>query len=156
MTSLSQELLQASKTKNISPVLEAVIDHYWEDTIWPLLREVPGFLMLYDEAWTYEQIKTGRWQVWAYSDSEIRGIVVTRINVFPRCKVLDVMAMSGNSGIEFMNEFEDIFEFLGQQQGCSYLSLSVRPGLERILVKKYAAVRAYGVVVRAITEQRSS
>lgn len=155
MTALSQEIEQNQKRKNIAPIAGDSIDALWE-VIWPLFREVPGFLNLYDESWTYKNIKMGHLQVWAYSDSEIRGMVLTRINVFPNCRVLDVMTMSGIAGVDFMQELDDVFEILAQQQGCAYISVSARPGMERLVARRHRGQRMYSVLTRPVGLVRRS
>lgn len=155
MTMLSQEIERAVKRHNIAPVVGTQIDTLWE-LIWPLFREVPGFLDLYDEAWTYQNIKMGDLQVWAYSDSEIRGMVLTRINVFPKCKVLDVMTISGIAGVDFMQELDDVFEMLARQQECKFISVAARPGMERLLARRHRGQRRYSVLSRPVGLLRSS
>lgn len=151
MTALSQEFEHevAKKIKNIFPICGGAVDSYWS-LIWSLMQDSPGIVRLYTEAYCFEAVKTGQWQVWAYSDSEIRGIVVTRINIFPKCKILDVMVISGISGFQFMPELDGVFEILGRQQGCTWISVCVSPALERIVVRKFRGEKSYSVITRPV------
>lgn len=149
MTALSQELVERNKSRNISPITGQMIDVLW-DRIWALFREVPGFLLLYDEAWTYNSVKTGHWQVWAYSDSEIRGMVLTRINEFPKCNVLEVMGISGIAGVEFMDDLDALFESLARQQACAYITMTVRPGFEKLIIQRFQGQKIGSVVSRPV------
>lgn len=155
MTQLSQEFMAQTRTKSVWPICGDAVEFHWE-LIWQHLRELPDFLRLYTESYCFEKVKMGHWQVWAYSGSEIYGIVVTKISVFPKCKVLDVMTMIGTEGLEFMQELDDCFEMLAQQNGCAYISQCVRPGLERVLTRKHRAQKLYSVVTRPVGMLRSS
>lgn len=155
MTQLSQELLEQNKTKNVWPMVGDAVDFHWE-WIWGLFKDVPGHVNLYTESYTFQQVKSGHWQVWAYSDSEIRGIMATRVNVFPRAKVLDVIGVSGISGLDFMKNLDDLCESLARQQGCQYLTTLARPGMERVLGRKHRAIELYSVLVRPVGLLRRS
>jgi hypothetical protein len=155
MTALSEEFVRTQRNKNVFPIVGRQIDFMWE-LIWPLFREVPGFLDLYDEGWTYKNLKMGHLQIWAYSDTEIRGMVLTRINVFPKCKVLDIMTISGVDGLQFMQELDDVFEVLAEQQGCKFMSSSVRPGFERIFIRNHEFRRQSSSVIRPVGLRRKS
>lgn len=140
MTAAASEAIQEQRSavRNVSPICGEALDVYWE-LIWQCFRDVPGWVHLYDEAWTYKQCKKGHLHVWAYSDTEIRGIMVTRINVFPKCKVLDVVGVSGHAGLEFIDDLDSVCEALARQHGCAYLVCVARPGMERILKRKHQA-----------------
>lgn len=149
MTLASEAFVESHKRRNISPVTGDMVDILW-DRIWSLFREVPGFLFLYDEAWTYKSVKTGHWQVWAYSDSEIRGMVLTRINEFPKCNILEVMGISGIAGVEFMADLDALFESLARQQNCAYITMTVRPGYERLITREFQGQKIGSVVSRPV------
>lgn len=158
MTELSQSLEQetAKRMRNISPLCGMALDIQWP-MVWDAMKASPALLRLYDERHCYIAAIKGHWQVWVYSDTEIRGIVVTKINVFPKCKVLDVMLISGISGLQFMEELDDVFEILARQQECAHISVSVEPPLERIVLRKFRGTRFYSVVTRPVgLLQRSS
>lgn len=151
MTTLSKELTAEANTKmrNISPLCGVALDLRWP-MVWEAMQASPALLRLYDERYCYIAAIKGHWQVWVYSDTEIRGIVVTKINVFPKCKVLDVMLISGISGLQFMEELEAVFEILARQQECAHISVSVEPALERIVLRKFRGTRFYSVVTRPV------
>lgn len=155
MTALATEFLEAQKRRNVWPIVGQNVDVYWE-LVWGLFRNIPHWLHLYDEAWTYQHVKKGHLHVWAYADSEIRGILVTRINVFPKCKVLDVVGMSGIAGIEFLDDLDSICETLARQNDCTFLTCQARPGMERLLLRKHRAAKALTTLVRPVGLLRSS
>lgn len=155
MTQLSEELLAERNPKNVSPVLGDALDGLW-DEIWKLFCDLPLWSELYDEHTTYESVKKGHLQVWAYSDALLRGIMVTRINVFPKAKVLDVVGLSGLAGIEFLQNLDDVCEHLARQQGCTYLSCAARDGMRRKLERKHRASFGYSVLIRPVGLLRSS
>lgn len=155
MTALSQDLLRHSKRRNVSPMCGETIDIHWP-SIWDLFRELPQWTVLYDEAWTYQHCKMGLLQVWSFSDTEFRGMMVTRINKFPKCDVLEVVGLSGMSGIEFMDDLDSVCENLARQQKCTFLVASCRPGMERMLKKRHRGERMYSVLSRPVGLLRRS
>lgn len=152
---MMEEISKSFTKHNVAPICGDAVDLYWE-LVWAGFRELPGWLHLYDEAWTYEQVKKGHLHVWAYSDTEIRGIMVTRINVFPKCKVLDVVGISGHAGLEFMEDLDSVCENLARQQGCSFLVTTARPGMERVLRRKHRAASVMSVMLRNVGLLRRS
>lgn len=155
MTQLSSELAEATKHHSVFPICGVAVDGYWE-LVWDCFQQIPEWLHLYTEQWTYQQVKTGHLHVWAYSDGEIRGIMVTRINVFPKCKILDVVGISGHAGLEFMDDLDAVCETLARQHGCSYLACAARPGMERILKRKHRATSFMVSMVRPVGLLRRS
>jgi len=129
------------------------VEFYWCNIV-KLLEEVPGFYDFYTPEWAHEQIKMGLLHVWALEDGMIRGIVLTRILVFPRQKVFEVMAIAGLNSLEYLDEMDDIFERLARSAGCSTISGLLRPGLARKLRKHKAEVRAV-VVFRPVNPERT-
>lgn len=108
------------------------IDRYWEE-IEKLLGEVPMFYDLYDPQWVYCQAKMGGLQIWALSDGEIQGIVITQINIFPRAKVFQILAAAGKLMLRFVEESDATFEWIAREAGCEFVQVLARPGLARKL-----------------------
>lgn len=125
------------EARSIYPLCEEKLDHYWAD-IADLLTTVPGFYEHYTPDWAYVQAKMGHLQVWALADDKIRAIVLTRVLIFPRCKVFEVLAAGGVGLLDFMNEMEDVFMRLAKQSGCEKLQAVCRPGLEKMLKNRGA------------------
>lgn len=155
MTQLSEELLGATKRRSVTPICGTDVDFLW-DRIWELFQDLPRWTLLYTEKWTFEQVKMGHLQVWNYSDTESRGMMVTRINIFPKCKVLDVVGLSGISGVEFLDDLDAVCETLARQNDCKYLSCSARDGMARLLQRKHRGAKLYSVLSRPVGLLRSS
>lgn len=109
---------------------DARLDHYWTE-IAKLLQEVPLFKDLYDPVDVYSQLKMGHFQAWALSDGEIRAIVVTTINVFPKAKVFQILAVSGSKFLELWDEADATFDWVARDAGCQYIQAVARKGLGR-------------------------
>src|SRR4249920_3879240 len=90
--------------KSIYPLLGPQIDVYW-DNIWEGFCSVPGFAQFYTPEYTYSQLKRGEYQVWALSDGQIKGIVLTQMFALPRSNVLEILCIFG---VDMMDYFEEI------------------------------------------------
>lgn len=110
----------------------AQIDFYW-DHIREGFNEVPSFYDYYTPEWVYEQLKKGHYQVWALSDGEIRGIVLTQILCFPRKNVLEILGAYGVDLLLFFEEMKDIFLRFAKKNNCDTMTARCRPGLARTL-----------------------
>lgn len=130
------------------------IDVYWEK-IAEVLAEVPGFYEFYTPEWAFDQAKKGLLQVWALSDGQIRGIVLTTIKVYPKQNVFEVMAMCGFTMMEYLEELDDVFERIAADQGCQTISGVLRPGLARTLRKHKAEVKMM-VVSRPVVAKKDN
>jgi hypothetical protein len=132
-------MLQRAESKGSGRVVFLLnseqVDYYWSD-IQQVLASCPGYYELYTPEWTYQRAKTGDLQVWALSDGEIKGIVVSQISVFPVQKVFEVLGAAGNGLLDFFDEMEELFEFIAADCGCGMISARVRPGIERLLRKR--------------------
>ena len=118
--------------KNIYLLNEEQVDFYWHD-ICEGLKDCPGFYDYYSPEWVWEQIKSGHLLVWALSNGQIKGIVLTRILIFPKKRVFEILALYGIDMLEFFQEMEDTFMLIGKKYGCSCLSALARPGVQRKL-----------------------
>lgn len=128
------------------------IDHFWPD-VQQLLGSCPGYYELYTPEWTYQRAKSGDLQVWALSDGEIKGIVVSQIAVFPVQKVFEVLGAAGSGLLDFFDELEEIFDFIAADCGCGMISARVRPGIERLLRKK-GTIKMATWLYRPVGERR--
>lgn len=129
------------------------VDFYWAQ-IEVVLGEIPGFYDYYTSEWAYQQIKMGHLHVWALDDGAIRGIVLSRIAVYPKQKVFDILAIGGVGTLEFFAEMTTTFEKLAVACGCASFSAQVRPGISRKLKKHLAGVVSH-TITRPVLAQRS-
>ena len=109
---------------------DARIDYYWTE-IEKLLREIPVFSDLYEPQDIYNLAKMGQFQIWALSDGEIRAIVVTTINVFPKAKVFQILGVSGERFLDLWDEADATFEWIARDAGCHYIKAIARKGFGR-------------------------
>jgi hypothetical protein len=124
------------------------IDFYWPE-IMRLLGEVPGYYDFFTPEWTYQKAKSKDIQVWGLSDGQIRGIIVTQILIFPAQKAFEILGAAGNGLLEFMDQMEDVFEFIANDAGCTTMMTRTRPGFERLL-RKRGAVKVCSFLIRPI------
>lgn len=120
------------------------IDLYW-GSIEKLLEDVPGLYDLYDARYIYDQAKMGAFQIWALSNGEIEGIVVTQILVYPKTKVFFIHAAAGKGFMKYFEECTALFDWLARDSGCEFIQTLLRPGLARKM-KKYGMVE--GTILR--------
>jgi hypothetical protein len=132
-----EEEVCAKKVKEIYLLQGAQIEHYWDD-IALALQTVPGFYDFYTSEWAYERAKTGHLQVWALSDGVIRAIVLTQLLTFPVQQVFEIMAATGVQLLSFVEEMQEVFERFAKQNNCNSFSIRARPGMARLLKKKFA------------------
>lgn len=142
----------SSSVREIVLMNSAQIDWHWE-SICEALAEVPNFYDFYDQAWAYREAKMGLLQVWALSDGMIRGIVLTRMLVYPRQKVLEIMAMAGEGMLEYFETLEDVLERFAAAGECKTISCLTRPGIARKTRRHMGEVKA-SVVFRPVRAQK--
>jgi hypothetical protein len=135
--------------RNVFLLQDDMVDFYWHDII-EGLKEVPGFFDFYDDKWVWEEIKRGGLLVWALSDGQIKGIVLTRVLVFPKQKVFEILAIYGIDMLVFFAEMEDTFMMVAQRLGCQTISALCRPALKRLL--KGFHVEEQMVVLRRLVD----
>lgn len=116
--------------KSVYVLQGAQIDFYW-DQIREGFGEVPQFYDFFTPEFVYEQIKMGRYQVWALSDGAIRGIVLTQILCFPKQNVFEILGAYGVDMLHFFFEMKDVFLRFARQNGCDTMTARCRPGLAR-------------------------
>jgi len=124
------------------------IDFYWPD-IMRLLGTVPGYYDFFTPEWTYAKAKSKDIQVWGLADGKVQGIIVTQILVFPAQKAFEILGAAGPGMLDFIDQMEDVFEFIAQDAGCTILIGRCRPGLEKFLRKK-GAIKLASFMIRPI------
>jgi hypothetical protein len=130
-----QRTEDTSQGKRVFLLNSEQIDHFWPD-IHRVLVSCPGYYEFYTPEWTYQRAKTGDLQIWALSEDQIKGIVVSQVVVFPVQKVFEILGAGGSGLLDFFDELEEIFEFIAADCDCGMISARVRPGVERLLRKK--------------------
>lgn len=140
-----------SEKKKIYALDNDRIDYYWKD-IEKLLESVPMLYEFYSPEWLYEHAKMGRLQLWALSDSKIKGIVVTQICTFPKASALQILACAGIEMLKFIDEQEGMFDWVARQNGCSFVQAICRPGLARKL--KTRGITTGVILTRAVHSER--
>jgi hypothetical protein len=124
-----------SVQKRVFLLSQEQIDEHWGN-ITKLMAECPGYYEFFTPEWTYSKAKSGDLQIWGMVDDAIRGIIVTQIVVFPVQKVFEILGAAGAGLLEFLDEMEQVFEYIAADAGCSTISARCRPGLERLLRKR--------------------
>lgn len=127
-------MLQAEERK-IYALDDDRIDYYWKD-IERLLAKVPMLYDFYTSDWLYEHAKMGHLQVWALSDGQIKGIVITQICTFPKANLLQILAAAGDEMLKFVDEQEGMFDWVAREHGCAFVQAVCRPGLARKLKRR--------------------
>lgn len=85
---------------------------------------------VYDVADIIEAIRDGRMQCFSRGDT---AFVVTEVGVFPRKKVLNVVALCGKLE-DVMSMHDELLDF-AREQGCEFVSSFGRPGWAKVLPK---------------------
>lgn len=129
------------------------IDDHWPN-IQTLMAECPGYYDFFTPEWTYQRAKSGDLQIWAMSDGAIRGIIVTQIVVFPVQKVFEILGVAGVGTLEFLDEMGSVFDFIAAEAGCSTITARCRPGMERILRKKFPIYKYASWLYRPVRADR--
>lgn len=83
---------------------------------------------VYDAADICQAVEEGRMQVFARGDT---ALVVTEIGVFPRKKVLNVVALCGK--LEDVMSMHDELVAFAREHGCAFISSFGRPGWAKVL-----------------------
>jgi hypothetical protein len=101
---------------------------------------------VYDVADIIEAVHDGKMQVFSRGDT---ALVVTEIGVFPRKKVLNVVALCGK--LEDVMSMHDELVAFAREQGCAFISSFGRPGWSRVLPeygwRRTGVVHAYDLGV---------
>lgn len=127
------------------------IEHYWKE-VEKLLADVPMLYEFYSPEWLYEHAKMGHLQIWALSDGQIKGIVVTQICCFPKANMLQILAAAGVGMLKFIDESTAMFDWIAKENNCTFVQAICRPGVARKL--KQAGVVQGIILTRAVQAER--
>jgi hypothetical protein len=71
-------------------------------------------------------------QLWILADTEIEGVMITEINMYPKISVARVRHYSGPMSQAIYTTVSRVVSEWAKAQGCSKLELWGRPGWERL------------------------
>ena len=148
-----QEEESVIREKSVFLLNEEQVDHYWPEIL-ALLGECPSYYQYFTPEWTYARAREGHLQIWALSDGQIRGIIVSQILVFPAQKVFEVLAAAGVGLLEYFDEMEEVFERIAADAGCHSIAARVRPGLERLLIRRKGAYKVAVTLSRPVGKKK--
>ena len=81
----------------------------------------------------------GSMQLWTVDDAEAGTVAaaVTQIVQYPRCKVLEVVALGGDGSAQWGEELHRALVAFAREHGCSHVRAYTRPGGARRLRRRY-------------------
>jgi len=76
---------------------------------------------------------TGNAQLWLIDDESktIKAAGISRISNFPKCRVLQLVALAGDDMRDWMHHIDDMIDF-ARKYGCAKIEATGRPGWERL------------------------
>ena len=113
------------------------------DRIAPFLAEaVAESAGEYEVADLFAEIARNRMQLWIIGDAErLRGGLVTRVAVYPRKQVLQLLYLGGDGLADWVDDLDQELSGFARAQGCQRIEVTGRPGWGRILPQRGAEVR---------------
>lgn len=123
--------------------------HYWPEIL-PNLKAVPYFLEYCTVEWVLEQTLKGHLQFWALSDGSVRGIIMTRVQVTPAQRVLQLTLAFGNDFEEYIELAETTLFRFAQMMECTRMELIGRKGWRRKL-RRFNPDFCYEVLSKAVS-----
>ena len=97
----------------------------------------------------FQEVVPGNFQMWIAGD--YLSVTVTRVQVFPRYKALQICWTAGDEMDEWLDPLLDVLETYAQDLGCREVEAYGRPGW-----KKAVAHRGYEqtmIVVRKLVDE---
>lgn len=109
------------------PSLDEIAEHW--SIIAPLLRRATIRNGCYEPIDLLQLAMTGQAGIWVCEvDGEIRAAVVTRVTVFPRRRVLEIMAAGGDGMKHWIGPLKAAMRAHAREMECSHLGSVARPG----------------------------
>ncbi|MBA4275100.1 MAG: hypothetical protein C0436_05545 [Alphaproteobacteria bacterium] len=111
--------------------VDKLTDNLWE-RIEPLLK------LSCDGAGTEDPDDVRDWvldrsvQLWVLADTEIEGVLITEISMYPKISIARVRHYSGPMSQPIYTMISEVVSAWAKAQGCSKLELWGRPGWERL------------------------
>jgi hypothetical protein len=125
-------------------------------SVWPEAYEVlapalarAGLTGLFEPDDILSRLTDCRWQLWVFEvDHEVRTACLTTIEIYPRAKVLRILAIAGEGHGHWPDWFRDI-EMWAKSEGCRFIRSEGRDGWAKIMesagLKKIGAVYSKGL-----------
>lgn len=110
------------------------------ERIWPDILPFVESGMKYLDRYGIDDIKTAlltsEMQLFVAMTETIQGICITRIEVFPKCKVLNIFLVAGKDRNNWLH-FDEVLSQWAKELGCKYLEAYCRRGWEKVLDWKH-------------------
>lgn len=119
----------------ISLVPLFAIEREWERVSDMLKRATDQSEGRYDIEDVRERLLSGEFQLWIIFDRQLQIVaaITSTFTHYPRCKSLSGQFLGGDRLDEWKDEFCEIFDNWGRDNGCKFSELSGRAGWSRVL-----------------------
>lgn len=109
------------------PSLEELVEHW--TVIGPLLKKSTDRNGCYEPLDLLQMAMTGQAGIWICEvDGEIRAAVVTRVTVFPRRRILEMVAAGGSGMRHWIEPLRAAMDAHARELGCSHVASVARRG----------------------------
>jgi hypothetical protein len=109
------------------PPLEELAEHW--TVIGPLLRRATVRNGCYEPIDLLQMAMAGQAGIWICEvDGEIRAAVVIRVTVFPRRRILEIVAAGGSGMKHWLEPLRQAMDRHAKELGCSHIASVARPG----------------------------
>jgi hypothetical protein len=109
------------------PPLEEVVEHW--TIIGPLLHKATSRNGCYEPLDLLQMAMAGQAGIWVCEvDGFIEAAVVTRVTVFPRRRILEMMAVGGSGMRHWIEPLRTAMRAHAREIGCSHIASVARPG----------------------------
>ena len=109
------------------------IKSVWDDVL-PFIRRALKYgdgRVLEDDI--LDSLTAGDYQLWRARDESTRGVMITEIAQYPRCKTVNIVLLGGDAWNE-MKHLETNLVAWARVMGCEAIEIAhARPGWERLL-----------------------
>lgn len=109
----------------------------WLDRL--LSRDFSG--RLFTSKSLIQAVALGELQAWVYlRDESVNTIFLTKLQVYPRAKVMSIPFVIGKPGREAVEEVSQVMESEARRQGCTYIQASGRRGWRRFVKRDWISL----------------
>lgn len=146
-------LQQAKLIQKMKKIPNYVIEVVWRDVVPHFERGKEHWEDFYDLEDIFNLLVEGKQQLWCfYKGREVIGVVLTQLDVFPKCVSLRFMYLGGEGFEEQQLVWLEMIEDWGMQNEAVLVDFLGRKGWGRFL-KKYGYVET-GMVYRKRLEKK--
>lgn len=103
-----------------------------------------GMGIHYTEEHYYQEVLSGRMQLWAAHECEVVAVGIISVNEFPKGKSIFIELLAGSKLDEWLEDVEPLLHEYARQIGATTIEASCRPGL----VKKLTRWRPVATLMR--------